>query len=735
MPRVPTLPAGAGVELSPLPGARLQPQPMNEGLQRAGAALEQAGQFGFAYANEQDRIDAKLDEAAVKNADVETTRRIRERLYTGDHAFFTLQGFNAVNAREGVEKDLGDIQTEVSARLTTPRQRETYARLFESRQGAELTGIARHVQQQTLVEERRASLSRIAESSEEAVTHWDDPQRREVAIETAVREVRGRAASDGWAPEATNRAVIETRSNVNSRIVESLIDRGEVEKASAELERHRDEILPDAAANLDRALYGPLLDRKADAAVDLLMGTLPPPETVVAQAENIGAVLPRMTTITAQNESRNRDRGSDGRVVTSPKGAQGRMQVMPGTQTDPGFGIRASNGTLEDTARVGREYLAKMMERYNNDPAKAWAAYNWGPGNLDEALKKHGADWLAHAPAETRAYVVTNLAALGGRGIAPGPQQAPREHDVAELLSRVDEMNLPFDVEQRVRARLQQRVALDEGLLQRKREQAEDDAWASVEKLGDGFTSVDQLPAAVRATLTPRQRLSFEAIAERNVKGHETDWGAYARYSDMYANDPAGFAKLGPAELRAKLGDSEFETVMGWRRSAQQGVGRGRTNRDQVTYSRIDTISTPLLIAAGIVKPENPPGAAVAKPEDVAAYNRRLGQFRKRVSDDVQVWQAAHKGQDIDDNTIAEIADRQLVRMWTPPPPPVSAYDKPVSREFFRFEEEPGARGAQFRIPPQTESRIKQAYRQRWGRDPTPSEIGRIFLYGPRGGR
>lgn len=101
--------------------------------------------------------------------------------------------------------------------------------------------------------------------------------------------------------------------------------------------------------------------------------------------------------------------------AVSPKGARGRMQVMPGTARDPGFGIRPSNGSPADDERVGREYRATMQDRYGGDPAKMWAAYNWGPGNLDRAIQRHGENWLQAAPAETRNYVQNNLRQLRGR--------------------------------------------------------------------------------------------------------------------------------------------------------------------------------------------------------------------------------------------------------------------------------------------------------------------------------
>lgn len=112
--------------------------------------------------------------------------------------------------------------------------------------------------------------------------------------------------------------------------------------------------------------------------------------------------LEDLLALVEQKESGGRRYDKYGRVLTSPKGAMGEMQVMPGTARDPGFGIRpAREGDLEDLARVGREYYAKMLERYN-DPKIAAIAYNWGPGNTDRWLAA-GADPRA-LPEETRNY-------------------------------------------------------------------------------------------------------------------------------------------------------------------------------------------------------------------------------------------------------------------------------------------------------------------------------------------
>ena len=110
----------------------------------------------------------------------------------------------------------------------------------------------------------------------------------------------------------------------------------------------------------------------------------------------------------------NRQDFKDGEFVTSKKGARGKSQVMPKTADAPGFGIKPADlsGSKEQQAaelnRVGKEYLGKMIEKYDGNLAIAYAAYNMGPGATDKWLKS-GAN-PADLPKETRDYVGKTMA-------------------------------------------------------------------------------------------------------------------------------------------------------------------------------------------------------------------------------------------------------------------------------------------------------------------------------------
>lgn len=746
MARVPVPAPVSPTRVRPLTDNRLVP--VRHGVAELGESIKRTGQFMQEYANEQEQIDASLDRAAVRKADNEVARALRERLWTGENAYYRKEGFGALNDRPVVESEIEKLREQHLGAFTTERQRAMFSEVFERRTGAELEGIARHATQQARVEEKRQSLARITEASNDAVTYWEDPERRETAIQTALGELRSQTVSGGWAPETLKQAETEARSNIVGRAVEGMIDRGDVEGAQAAIAENRDALLPDTAAKLDGAIRAPLLEREADGIVDELLSIEVSPEPAdeegdtpsgspsgtaeqTARARQRGSVEDRMVQITLHAESRNRDRNAQGGILRSAAGAMGRMQVMPATAQDPGYGIRPWDGkSLDDLARVGREKLGAMMKRYGNDPAKAWAAYNWGEGNVDRVVGKHGDRWLNFAPAETQAYVRGNMAALGGRvNGGGGVQQAPREHDMTKLLQRLDQMRLPFDVEQAVRRQLTARVSLDESLLARDRQDAVEDAWGVVEGLGTKFTSMTQLPAELRRRMKATDRIQFEGLAERNAapKPTETNWQQYSRYSDLYATDPRALASINPAELRRNLSDSDFQQVMGWRRDILKGGAPDGRTAKQVTHERVRSVTNPLLAAAGITQPPDTAKDRRKDPEAQQRYSQTVGQFQRRVQDDIETWTRNNPNKEIDDNTIRDIADRQLLRIWRD--------DDGRTQQGFAFQVQGPLVGWNYQVPKAEADRIRGAYRRRWGRNPTPDELDYIYRHGPKGGR
>jgi hypothetical protein len=122
--------------------------------------------------------------------------------------------------------------------------------------------------------------------------------------------------------------------------------------------------------------------------------------------------------------------------AVSPKGAQGLMQLMPGTASQLGV-----SNAFDAQANVegGSKYLRELLEKYNFDIVKALAAYNAGPQRVEQ---------FGGVPPyyETRAYVARivrdfNKKKTAEEKAAAAKQKKNRKASSAGSASRASQSN------------------------------------------------------------------------------------------------------------------------------------------------------------------------------------------------------------------------------------------------------------------------------------------------------
>jgi hypothetical protein len=139
-----------------------------------------------------------------------------------------------------------------------------------------------------------------------------------------------------------------------------------------------------------------------------------------------------------QIESGGRTMLAENLPMTSSQGAMGLMQLMPETYDDMRRAYRLGKDPYDphDNIMAGAAYLKFLRGKYGYP--QMFAAYNDGPGNLEQRLRDGGL-----FPEETRNYLGTITARLEGRSVGSGggkvtltrPNGTAVEIDVAAVTS------------------------------------------------------------------------------------------------------------------------------------------------------------------------------------------------------------------------------------------------------------------------------------------------------------
>lgn len=470
----------------------------------------------------------------------------------------------------------------------------------------------------------------IANSTNEIGIYYNDPAKIDQNIQSIQAAVVDLGRMKGLSATMIEAQTRKVTSSAHLTALSSALQKNDVEYADAYMRKYAPQMDADDMLRVNGLITKQMDSRlgaaAATAAVNRAMPRLMPTpgDRLTNLVTGSGTQLPPdLASTVAKAESNDRDLNADGTVVTSSKGAKGRMQVMDGTNSDPGYGVApARDDSLEERARVGRDYLQAMLQNYGGNLAQALAAYNAGPGNVDKALTaadKAGdrANWMTYLPKpnETIPYVTGILAKYeAGQG-------APAKPTLYEL-----QRNVRVELEGQSPERI--RIALEETTRQyevanKAIKQRDDEAVAGAmrELVANGGRYSD-LPLAVRATIPAENVADVMSFAGRIAKGEDrTNEAVYQKL----AGDPTYLRSLSDNEfyrLRGELSESDFKTFSNQRGAA---AGRGVDKVDELNSSAINSTLNNRLVTLKM----DP------NPKDGTSDAMRVGAIRKFVNDAV----------------------------------------------------------------------------------------------------
>lgn len=629
MPRVPTY---DDFQATPTTGPaerfvdNIDPNKLSTGAKQ----LEDLGNAETQLGNTETGINVDKADLAnqlrVEDAMNQARAHAQQLAYDPQEGYLTLKGAQALQRPGGVALDDEYGQklqlgiSDINRKLGNPAQQ----RMFALRSG-ELTttfkgDVERHMMDQ--FQDYRVSVAQGAKelSTQDAQANWNDPVKLHKAVNGIKQSIYEEGIATGISANEIQAKQNLAESGVYAKAIETGLSSNNPTYAMGLFNQYKGRMTGDDILRT-QGMINPHMDNQM--ALNATKAT-----TVKYAAAFMPSDMDRLNGLVLGKESRGQDYNPDGTPVVNPKtGARYAMQVMPATAINPGYGIKpAQSDTPAEYNRVGREYLPAMLKQYGALD-KALAAYNDGPGNLDDAMaaaKKDGKpdQWLSFMPPETQDYVdkITRRF-YAGVGAPPLPTKS---EFVSDAIDRLGDTPRPESV-----AATRETAEKQFDMLQASRKEQGENALATAQKElianGGDFTG---LQPDTRANLSRFDADKYDdalKFANRISKGENlTNMGAFAA------------AVTHPDEL-AKMSDATFQQYLTMNFSSydQEKIAKLRANElSGKTDDSAESINNAALNAALNNRLTNMGINTSPKKTDMKALER-VGTIQKFIRDDI----------------------------------------------------------------------------------------------------
>lgn len=727
--------------LNPLPRQRVQAADFGSAGETIGRAAQQAGNAMADYAAAQERIAIQYDEAAAKKADVASLQTIAEI----KGRYLSLEGFDAVGARQKAEQDIEKVRREQIGALANERQRAMFGDVFQRRVANDFADIAGHEARQVAAANKEATKARATSYFERAVNDFRNPEAFTAARDTALSEIANLYRGAG--EDVIRQKQDEVRSAMHMQIAETLMtDPDDILTAKDWVDQHAEEILAGDETKIRQKLQPGLDEVEIDAAMGMVEEFIATGKFTIGEEEVEGEAA----TLPAERDGKDDPRAARAeRAISAADPLRGRGRV---SNTAAQHIARGSDNGLDIAAPAGTAIYPPM----SGEVVKKWSDGQ----NGHAVMIKHSNGYVtgyAHmrspSPLKVGDEVTsgTVIGAVGSTGKSSGPhlhytvrrskdgpkvdpqsvkweegdlpEFRPERNDKAELYAAAHDVATRLNLSRRQYDALLQRVdrtvAREDNLRARAQEDLSNSVWEKIVNLGDNFTSLTQLGGSF-AELSPQDKQAVLTRIEQNTRPQEPE--AYGNtYLDLLeaSADPSQQDTFANIDLRRVNGITKGERASLIR---AQGSIRGREGKaDTQTAASHGRIYTMIDRYAPQADYET---GKKATDED----RRRRAKLFERVRDQVNARQEA-KGQQLTDDELDGIVRANVIattvttpgRLWGEREQQLPAY---------LSDEVENAASKKIAIPVAERQKIIEAFQRNRGRMPSEREISALYLQG-----
>lgn len=649
MPQVPTYDSFQ-VAQNTLPQTFATPaQGRNYAADQAQAMGQQLTQAG----GEMARISMELAKEANQLRVNDAMNRVKEQAlrltYDQETGYTNLKGIDALERPDGVAladeygEQLQRVISDVSGTLGNNQQRQAFA----AQAGGLLTNFRGSIFKHESDEYRTYALS-VSEGVQatalrEIGLSWNDPDTIDKAVHRIKAETYRQGKLLGKSAEWQEAKAREMTSNAHVVAVGAALEQGDVLYADGYLSKYKDQI---QANDLLRA-RGHVTKE-----LDLQVGTHIGAQVFAEYAPRYATSdLQRAFHVALGTESGHRQFDAQGRPLTSRKGAVGIAQVMPGTAPEAAklAGLEWDENKYKTDAAyneaLGFAYFEKQVKDFDGDIAKAFAAYNAGPGWVKKAEERarkaepgsQESNWFwqlnndSRAPGnrqETQNYVEKNMAAYGsGAGKAPPPTKGEM---LATLRAQPELAGNPQRLKH-AEARLENDLKVYREDQKQREEETLDTAYKTLYDNGGDFAA---LPASLRASI-PGDKLNSVLTFARTV-GKGTHVNNPEAWAEILSLPKTELAQMTPSEFyrsfRPFLDDAHLEKGYALLKDAQGDTGSDAKHLEIISVAnRVKQAA----VEAGVI-----PATGKAKEKELKAF----ADFQQMVDNRIRQFEAVDLG-------------------------------------------------------------------------------------------